>query len=402
LTAIFVVMNETGLAIAADSAESAQMPNEKGEQVTVFTEKVSKIYRQEDYNFVVAHAGDSTINRVPIDGILNRWMSNCEKQDSLLDYAESFIKWLAEKSYLENMLANKDVTGELVRNQFWAISNSLIEDNETSFRDTVDSIYGQWELSDPHNIYGFSPKKTEDPLQDNAPQLYSRFCSRFVDYRLNDDIYRTFLDELTETVDAVFEQVFEEDQSIQIEDAEYLKQRAIKFNIDHNDSDKSSASLMFAGYGEKDWLPFVVVLNIYDFDMLLPRVSVRRVATPESKWYMSLAARAAVDKFFRPVDYYLETELRSKLHEKFKNRNYLKTVLETFDEVFSKHQDDTVDPIRRKINILSLDKLAFIAKQMVAMESFNSFVFQYLPEVGGEIDVVKISRSGLRDEGSPT
>ena len=38
------------------------------------------------------------------------------------------------------------------------------------------------------------------------------------------------------------------------------------------------------------------------------------------------------------------------------------------------------------------DKLQFIAEHMVAMESFRSYIEEYLPTVGGQVDCVKLSR----------
>lgn len=398
MTAIFVVMNRAGLAIAADSAVSAQMTDDQGKSRTVFTEQVSKIYRQERFNFVVASAGASTINQIPIEGILNRWLANCEKKPSLKDYVEAFIRWLAEESCLEEVASNTPYLLEQMERQFRSLKEELQQENSHTVSDTISNLYRYWETVDMPNVYGSSEKKLESRYpNDIAPEVYADFCSRFVDYRLREELHESFLEEMNYAFEKAYQNVLEATGLLGSEEKELLRKECIKFNFDFNDSEKPKAHLMFAGYGESDWIPHLITINLFDFDTLLPRVSIRRIATPESHWYMALAANEAVNKFWNPVDAQFESELRAKLTERFKGRNYLKLVLEVFDQVVSEHANDVVAPIRNKINLLSVDKLGFIARQMVAMESFNSFVFQYLPEVGGHIEVVKITRDEFRD-----
>jgi hypothetical protein len=398
MTAIFVVMNRNGLAIAADSASSAQMPDEQGQARTVFTEQVSKIYKQERLNFVVASAGSSAINGVPIEGILNRWLDGREKLPFLVDYVESFIKWLAEESCLEDVMTNVPILLEQMERQFRSIKDLIEQDSSKDVAETISNNYAFWETTDFPNIYGFSEKKITPAFPtDLAPEMFSSFASKFLDYRLREDLYESFLQELDITFEEAFENVFGGTEIIGEDAKELLRQKCVKFNIDFNDASEPKAQLMFAGYGERDWIPYVITLSLFDFDTLLPRVSVRRVATSDSKWYLPLAASGAVNKFWNPVDANFESELRAKLSERFKGRNYLKGILEVFDQLTSEHADDVVNPIRKKINLLSVDKLGFIARQMVAMESFNSFVFQYLPEVGGHIEVVTVTRDEFKE-----
>jgi hypothetical protein len=398
MTAIFVVMNNKGLAIAADSAQSTVITDEKGHSSTVSTEQVSKIYRQEKFNFVVASAGAETINSIPIEGILNRWVSNLEKSPSLSDYVESFIRWLAEESCLEDAHPESSYLVFQIRNQFRTLRETLEEDKSRDVSATISNLYDQWETIDAPNIYGFSEQKIVPAYsKDKGPELFTNFTSRFLDYRLREDLDESYLKQVNDAFNIAYEIELEPTKLLNNNEMELLKQKSLKFNIDFNDDAEPQAKLMFAGYGENDWLPSVISLSVFNFDTLLPRISVKRIANPRTKWYMAVAVNDAVSKYFNPVDANVETELRSKLSERFKGKNYLKAILEVFDEVVSGHDQDYVGPIREKVNFLSVDDLGFIARQMVAMESFNSFVFQYLPEVGGQIEVVKITRNEFKD-----
>lgn len=398
MTAIFVVMNKSGLAIAADSAVSAQAFDEEGEPRTVFTEQVSKIYKQERFNFVVASAGTSSLNGVPIEGILNRWLAGQEKSPFLTDYVESFIKWLAEDSCLENLMSDKPILLEQMEAQFRAIKKSIEEDNSREITEIVSELYAEWEKIDFPNIYGFSERKIASPRPNNLDsELFSSFTSRFLDYQLGENIHESFLQQQNANFERAFDSIFGTTNLIEDVAKELLRQKCVKFNIDFNDSSEPEARLMFAGYGESDWIPQIITLYLYDFDTLLPKVSVMDVPNAAKEWYSELASDDALNRFWKPVDANFESELRTKLSERFKGRNHLNVVLEIFDQTTSEHANDFLDPIREKIQILSVDKLAFIARQMVAMESFNAFIFQYLPEVGGEIEVVTITRDKFKE-----
>lgn len=102
MTAIFLVWNTKGLALAADQSTSAITKDEDGNDQVLFTTFETKIYQPSGKNFAIAFAGNKNINGIPIRGIINQWSKNCADSESLLGYAESFIRWLATNSFLDN------------------------------------------------------------------------------------------------------------------------------------------------------------------------------------------------------------------------------------------------------------------------------------------------------------
>jgi hypothetical protein len=89
----------------------------------------------------------------------------------------------------------------------------------------------------------------------------------------------------------------------------------------------------------------------------------------------------------------VKKEMTQKLQEQFGKKTYLPKVLGTIDEVIGSHDDDFVGPIRDKIELIGVEQLAFVAQQLVSLESFKSFINEYLPTVGGKIDCITLTRS---------
>lgn len=399
MTAIFMVWNSSGLAIAADKSVSATEGDVEGNRKVLFNDYESKLFKPKSRNFVVASAGNATLNGVPISGILSQWEKSCEKKDSLLDYAEDFLKWLATSSLLETVPNDNFSSINYVKGSLNHIMEKINQEvnSEEDFDRVISNVFADWESVNPPNIFGFSPKKFEIDYKLNAStekdmHICMEFCRRFADFRLSEEAYNLYLSELGQLVDTAFNEVFEEQIDTSIYWQRKIKDCMIKFLIDHVSGNFRSADLLFVGYGEKDWLPYSVNMSLYHFDQLLPWAIIKSVSTPNAVWYDSLGQDSTILNFWNPISNEVKSELYKSLQDKFGNRTYLEKVLNEIDTIIESHQDDLLDPIRAKIELLSVEKLAFIAQQMVALESFRSFIREYLPTVGGGIDCIKLTR----------
>jgi len=155
-------------------------------------------------------------------------------------------------------------------------------------------------------------------------------------------------------------------------------------------------SLMFVGYGTSEWIPQCAVLDIYDYDLPLPKISVKNVTNPDWRWYESLARTKEVSTFLTGIDENMEDTILSKLSEIEEEKSDSDN---TGKELTSKVLNTAVDEargnriaaIRSKIRLLPVNRLEFVARQMVQIESLASFLQENLPSVGGEIDSVTIT-----------
>ena len=401
MTAIFLVWNTKGLALAADQSASAITKDEDGNEKVLFTTFETKIYQPSGKNFAIAFAGNANINGIPIRGIINQWSKNCADSESLLGYAESFIRWLATTSLLENCKRDYSMSISYLSGLLRYVLNSYLEkikiDRDTNFEALARSIIGGWESACPPNIYGFAPQKfLERNTNERDADDYIDFVSRFSDFRLDEENQNHFLDLVSNLYDLCFDEVFS--QHLDVCESEpgienVLKQLLTKFFIDYTSNNVQSAKLMFVGYGDSDWIPKCVKVDIPDFDLPLPRLTVQEVTHPFATWHTFLGQTDGMNRFWDPMSPVIKREMTQKLQEQFGNKAYLSKVLGTIDKVIGDHDDDVVGPIRDKVDVLSVEQLAFVAQQMVSLESFKSFINEYLPTVGGKIDCITLTKA---------
>jgi len=401
MTAIFLVWNKTGLALAADQSVSATSSDENGNAQVLFTSTETKIYRPEGRNFLIASAGNSNINGIPIQGIINQWSRTCPELPSLSDYADSFIKWLATSSLLEDCIPDYSESVDYFNTLLRALISEYSRESEVSDEPSMEKIaiskVKDWEMYCPPNIYGFAPEKFSARNSNHGDkQDYIDFVSRFTDFRLDGENQRDFLTTVDNLFNACFEETFQEySQILTLEPGiqDTLRPILTKFFIDYVSNRGDRASLMFVGYGEFDWTPICIKMDVLNFDLALPRVTVERVTHPGAVWYQNLGQADAVSRFWNPMSIEVKKEMTQKLQEQFGKKTYLSKVLGTIDEVIGSHDDDFVGPIRDKIELLGVEQLAFVAQQLVSLESFKSFINEYLPTVGGKIDCITLTRS---------
>jgi|688.fasta_scaffold39334_4 hypothetical protein len=401
MTAIFLVWNKTGLALAADQSVSATSRDEHGNAKVLFTSTETKIYRPEGRNFLIASAGNANINGIPIQGIINQWSRTCPELSSLSDYADSFIKWLATSSLLENCIPDYSESEDYLKTLLRALVDEYLRESKASNNPNMENIarsrVKDWEMYCPPNIYGFAPEKFSARNSNNIDkQDYINFVSRFADFRLDNENQSDFIATVDTLFNTCFVEVFEENSQIlesepELQDA--LRPILTKFFIDYVSNRGDRASLMFVGYGEYDWTPICIKIDVLDFDLALPRVTVERVTHPGAVWYQNLGQTDAVSRFWNPMSMEVKKEMTQKLQEQFGKKTYLPKVLGTIDEVIGSHDDDFVGPIRDKIELIGVEQLAFVAQQLVSLESFKSFINEYLPTVGGKIDCITLTRS---------
>lgn len=399
MTAIFLVWNKAGLALAADKSLTTTEWDNEGNERVLFNDFESKIFKPLNRNFAIGSAGNAEINGIPIHGILSQWEKNCENKNYFLDYVEDFLKWFANNSGLENAVTNNLYTKDYTEGSLNHIKSIIFKDlsDENELIDRVKEIFSNWEKNNPPNIYGFSPLKYTTDYEVNESiktdgELCIDFCKRFAEFRLDEELYGEYLNSLEDIVVETFREVFEYELDININWHREIKERMVKFLIDHTNGNARTADFIFVGYGELDWIPKAVKVSLYNFDQLLPWAVVKKVTNPVAVWYQALGQYQTFDNFLDPINISVKNEIYEILNDKHGKKTYLEKILTDIETVIESHQNDLLDPIRKKLRLLSIDKLAFLAQQMVSLESFNSFIREYLPTVGGEIDVVKLSR----------
>ena len=150
----------------------------------------------------------------------------------------------------------------------------------------------------------------------------------------------------------------------------------------------SEAKFLFMGYGSTDWIPKAVVLHVFNSYCRIPQVGVFRITSPETAWYLSLAVDIATDQLihgynegnFQEIDQVAQPHLKKGHAEEF---------LGDLRGVSRQKIHETL----KKMERLTVERLEFLARSMVQLESLRSYLDQPLPGVGGDIQVVTMTKS---------
>lgn len=394
MTAIFMVWNSTGLAIAADQSASVSGLDENGNRRVLFTENHKKIIKPSNFNFAIAAAGSSTINNVLIEGIVNQWVKTIQVESSMFDYVHSFIAWMANQSNLEDCARNYEYSRFRIR----LILNTFRDEFKekqivVKHEEHIDSKFEKWKGVDLPNFFGQSLQRSSySEINEDLKSVHNDFLLHMNPLNFIEETRNIEIENLKMPFAEEFEKVFGEELDLSKSWHVHLQNHIINYVIDYADEAWNYSHLMFAGYGDSDWMPICIKIKVFDFDTGIPIIVIDDASDPSEVWYEELAQDDAVNKFFRPVDRSARVEISNRLVMNFANDEIHRDIDSVIDSVLDEYSSSTTDLVLKKINQLSVEKLQFIAEHMVAMESFRSYIEEYLPTVGGQIDCVKITR----------
>lgn len=394
MTAIFLVWNTAGAVIAADQSASVIGEDENGKKKVLFTENHKKLIKPKDHNFAIAHAGSSNVNSIPIGGIVSQWLKQVEKQDSLYGYVISFISWLVNDSNLDACINSTSVTTDRIAEILTKIRDDFHEKQIiVKQKDYIDSQFEIWRKKDLSNFFGNSPdRQTFNQNIDNLRDSHNDFRNQIDSLRLTTEASSASIDYVDELFPEVFDEVFGFEYDEKVDWHKHLRKSTTNYIIDYVDESWAYSHIMFVGYGTDDWIPSCVKIKLFNFDTQSPVIVVDEVSSPNEVWYEDLAQTDAVRKFFRPLDVNVRDEIEKRIEMNFSSEGIHSDISSVIDSVLDEFSTSSSDLIREKIDSLGVDKLQFIAEHMVAMESFRSYIEEYLPTVGGQIDCVKLTR----------
>lgn len=384
MTAIFMVWNDAGLALAADESLSIQDIDSEGKQRTLWTDTVEKILEISNHKIAVAFAGNGTINSIPIMGLLTRWK---EQLPCVLphtqDYVLNFLDFVGNSDLPDTLHYRQSLSSRL-----FPILNGIkqeFEKDASNIEAVIDNGIKAWEKVEIRNIFGsaFEEFEAKGEVKEESPkQLREDFLRSWkAKDRKPGDISKS-LDIITQVFKVSFKTAFEIDWDETITWHSYLKNRLVPYLMNYIDGEPTTR-LLFVGYGESDWTPTVIKINLRPFEGSLPRADLDQVTKPKYVWYEDLAQSDQVDTFLGGIAGTYKRELLNFVSQEDK---------EKFSAKMKDIEKARLERMRSKVRDLSIPKLEFVARSFVEMESLGSFLVEYLPSVGGNIKVISMTR----------
>ena len=395
MTAIFAMWNKYGFALAGDSNASVG-PGDKPDWV----DPVEKVFKVDGHQIAFAASGTAAIDGVEVNELVREWQRQLiGERPTLEEYVEDFLLWFYKQelpfrynsddpewlqTYLEKL---RD------RTEFANVQNMARDEIVQIWYDEIapKSFY-LWEI----NVFGrnFSAFDANEELSeeecvitDFASDIQRKINEFENQYSREYQFMEAAKKNAVELFPIVFGIEYDDESEWQSSLLElfYLYMENPLPQITH---ESSQAKFLFMGYGSTDWIPKAIILNVFNSYCRIPQVGVFRITSPQTAWYLSLAVDIATDQLihgynegnFQEIDQVAQPHLKKGHAEKF---------LGDLRGVSRQKIHETL----KKMERLTVERLEFLARSMVQLESLRSYLDQPLPGVGGDIQVVTMTKS---------
>lgn len=388
MTAEIVIINQHGVAMAADSAVT--IGNQKIINSAI---KLFSLSRTEPVGIMVY--GNANLLNVPWETLIKLYRKkHTNVLDKLENYGDGYIDFLKSKIFLFNDQQQDEWAKERI---------------EGVFNEIVENIRQQMS-----NLQTSKQKISEQQVIDKAESLLSEYNEVLnnTDFAYNELVTDDLANKITkltqECIDNIFP-ILQSNTSIKTLLLEIGKSVILRC------TEINSSGIVIAGFGEEDIFPSVVtyeVYGIYDNKLLFRKLDEKTIINNNSERMQSaiipFAQEDVVRSFLEGIhpelfEYsmnYTNEILNSLLSntsdpklrtnaEKISHSITLKIATE-MEDFMSRH---LLSPMINMIQALPKDDLASMAEALVNMTAFRrKMAFSSLETVGGPVDVAVISK----------
>lgn len=383
MTAIFAVWNRRGVAVAGDTNVSV-VRNTEGAERTIWTDTSSKLRRITGHQVIVATAGAMTINGLPIMTVMDRWAATLGAPlESLPDYVANFLNWLREHP----LPARIDHVSLLETRVIRIMATFVAAESPRempALSDVIEALRS-WKEHEPENVFGAIETSWANEELLGSPEEERKYeISAWLRALpgASESAHVEERERIASAIEEILSERFDADFSIHADHCA-IRDALADYLLNYIDDELTNTHLLFAGYGASDWVPASLEVSLSSFAGAVPRGYVGNATTADFVWHVSIAQRGQVSTLLRGI----APEHDNELDEHFE---------EVEDPVTSALLEQLaqarIEVMRGKIDHLSPDSLAFVARSFVELERLGSFLLEDLPSVGGDIEIEVLAR----------
>lgn len=389
MTAEIVIINQHGVAMAADSAVT--IGNQKIINSAI---KLFSLSRTEPVGIMIY--GNASFMSVPWETLIKLFRkNNTNPLPQLNEYGDSFINFLKSKIHLFDLSQQKDWAASKIHDVYSVIINII--------KAEVNNLHLKGQQLDSDTIKNIILSLTLEysfVLSGNA-QLYHG--------EINDE----FELKITEIADELITKMFPV-ASTEPDIKKQLQQIA-KLSIT-NCAPMNSSGIVIAGFGDVDIFPSVLTYEIYGVfnNSLLYDINNEKTIINNNSNYMKSdvipfaqedVVRSFLDGIHPELFEYIADFTNNSLKELFNSPLFSTTAGVNIDKLRSAFIDDLreeilqftssklLSPMIEMIKALPKDELANMAEALVNMTAFRrKMAFSSMETVGGPVDVAVISK----------
>jgi len=399
MTAEVIILNSSGVALAADSAVTIG-----GTKIYNTAIKLMALSKTEPVGVMVF--GNAGIMGVPWETLIKVYRTQLKDKrfDTLEEYSEDFLGYLHSRTDLFPEELERQWVGGKVYRFYIAMREELV----ASLKPSIDAGTPATEEE--------VEKALEDLIDQRHDVLKNEAYSTGMDEVFEKESREHYVDFFKEVLEAAF-------QNLKPKKSYVTKLYNIAIYLLTRDVfSRSSSGLVFAGYGESEIYPSVAN---YELEGILQGRLKYRFVTDKSKKITStrdagvypFAQEDMVNLFMNGVnsqvlnhmqtsldrlmeripdlikDEDLNTETRTADEIKDALSLSLRASLGSYYQEFGQHiRDSHITPVINMVRVLPKDELAAMAEALVNLTAFKRKMTNTLETVGGPIDVAVISK----------
>jgi hypothetical protein len=403
VTAIYAMWNKGGFTLAADSNQTI---TESGQ---IWIDPIKKIFALEGHQVAFGAAGNSEVDGIDINEIVARWQMTLKQPlPTLEDYVSDFLKWFYEQDLPD--LTKENLNERL--NADFKIYRELLDENipdyaSRTFEEVYEFIIDQFSEKsfDLLNAYGTRIERIESNrfmVEDNWATAYryeiglkilNSVRAHVLDSpksnEFEEHIQGLIENELAAVMPSAFDCEFDSDSPWQ---RALIEAQILAFE-NYAPTIGGQASCLFIGYGEDDWSPKAIRINIFDSEYTLRQVSIVNATSPKYDWYVALGINSGS---FEITNGYSGDLLKDL--EAFVLANQTSEEWDSLhNEIRSKAKSRAQENLKR-IDFLTTQRLEFVARLFVELEALKSYLSSPLPGVGGDVQVITMTKTTRKEQ----
>jgi len=399
MTAEVIILNSSGVALAADSAVTIG-------GTKIFNTAIKLLALSKVQPVGVMIYGNAGLIGVPWETLIKLYRTQLKitEMDKLEDYSDDFLKYITRrKDLFPDALEKQWVSGKLFR-YYTSLREELVEKLRPGLTDGT-------AVSNEEVIKVFA-ELVDEKHKKLAAEAFAEGMTEAFEKRTRAHYLALF----KEFQDGVFQSL-----KIKAETAEKLNDLGVYIHTRAIFS-QGTSGLVFAGYGESEIYPSVVNIELEGviqgrLKYRLRKDKSRKITSNRDSFIYPFAQEDMVNLFMNGVnnqvlghmqsaltafiekvpslikDDDLKSEDRSAAEIKDELLLSLRAELGTFYRGFGQHiREKHITPVMNMVRVLPKDELAAMAEALVNLTAFKRKVTNTLETVGGPVDVAVISK----------
>lgn len=395
MTAIYLMWNNNGFALAADSNQTAAANNQ------TWVDSVEKIISIDGHQIAFGASGSATLEGVEVNEIVRSWAKRLPDNHfkHFDDYLVDFLSYFGSLQLPHAGYGDRD-RKEFIKKELEILKEELDENNGDLIltrEKWIDSLkHNVWNLNlygtrweDLNNTQDFIETLTEVTLEkiSRTEAIRDRVLKNVpIDVRRM--VGNPALDKYIDSyVAEPFPEIFGETYNPQNAN-HVLITEIMTINLENRFDFEAPIEFIFTGYGEEDWVPSAVKLKVASRVHGTPRIAIAQIATPLTDWYLSLAIDSGVNALVRGIGGYSRSRLM-ELAEPHLKKNHE----EPFNQALLDSGSKQFENAMGKIDSLTISRLEYVARLFVQIEALQSYLNEPVPGVGGDTRIISMTKN---------